>query len=143
MIEASDAIGHWVSAHGLGRYAPDTSRALGLRRNGQIVAGVIYQDWNGQSVVMHIAIDGRLTPSFVGAIADYTFNVCNVEKAIAPVSSDNRNIINLIEKVGFIEEARVRNATPGGDLLLYTLNRSDCRYLGDRYAIRAQSARAA
>jgi RimJ/RimL family protein N-acetyltransferase len=143
MIEASDQIGEWVAAHGLGRYAPETSRALGLRRNGKIVAGAIYQDWNGQSVVLHIAIAGKLTPAFLGAMADYTFNVCNVEKAIAPVSSDNLNIINLIEKVGFIEEARVINATPGGDLLYFTLHRDNCRFLGERYAKRTKSASAA
>ena len=47
-----------------GAYNPDRSNAVGLMRDGKIVAGVVYENYNGQSVVCHICVKGRMTPAF-------------------------------------------------------------------------------
>jgi hypothetical protein len=39
----------------------------------------------------------------------------------------------LVEKMGFTEEARIKNGMADGDLILYTLAKENCKYLGERY----------
>jgi hypothetical protein len=132
-IASGPEIGYWVDKQlGVGYHA-ERSNAIGLVREGEIVAGVVYQNWNGRSLVTHIAATGRLTKFYLWAIYDYAFNVCGVDKIIAPVSSENEKSIRMVSRMGFAEEARIKDAQPEGDIILFTMKKSDCRFLGDRY----------
>jgi RimJ/RimL family protein N-acetyltransferase len=64
---------------------------------------------------------------------DYPFNVCGVDKIIAPVGSKNAKAIRLVRKMGFTEEARLKDADTDGDIVFLTMTREACRYLGHRY----------
>lgn len=132
-IVTGDAVGEWVAPRVGGTFTTQDSEAVGLERDGTIIAGVLYENWNRRSIVAHIAVEGRLTRSFIAAIFDYAFNVCDVEKIISPVGSGNTKSIRLAERMGFTEEARITDAHPDGDLLIFTLRRSNCRFLGGRY----------
>lgn len=132
-IESSTEVGEWVCSHTGGGYHEARSNALGLRKDGEIVAGVVYENWNGRSVVCHIAFIGRLTPAYLAAVFDYPFNVCGVDKIIAPVSSGNSKALRLVSKMGFTEEARIHNADTNGDIVFLTMARESCRFLGRRY----------
>jgi RimJ/RimL family protein N-acetyltransferase len=49
------------------------------------------------------------------------------------VESHNLKSIKLIENMGFTEEGRIKDSQPNGDIILYTMAKGDCRFLGDRY----------
>lgn len=132
-IVSGPAVGRWVAMQMNGAFSPDTSTAIGFEDDTGIKAGVIYENWNGKSLVVHLAIKGRITRAFLGAIFRYGFVTCGIEKAIAPVSSGNEKINSFVKKVGFIEEARITDAAPDGDIVLYTLKKADCKYLGEQY----------
>lgn len=125
--------GTWVAAQINGSYIPGASQAIGLERDGSMVAGVLYEHWNGRSIVAHIAVSGRMNPAFLAAIFDYPFNVCGVQKVICPIPSDNARSIKLASNMGFREEARISDAAPTGDIILYTITKADCRFLRKRY----------
>lgn len=125
--------GHWVADRIEGGYFAERSEAIGLKRNGELVAGVIYEHFNHRSIWAHIAAEGRMTPAYLAAIFDYPFEVADVDKVICPVGSDNVKATKLVKKMGFTEEARIRDARPAGDIVIYTLCRGDCRFLGRRY----------
>lgn len=115
-------------------FGPETATAIGLQRsNGDIDAGVIFENWNGKSLVAHMAVTGRITRKFLGAIFRYAFEKCGVEKVILPVSSGNVQSNRFVRHLGFTEEARIRDADPRGDIIFYTLKKSECRFLGARY----------
>jgi len=122
-------IGHWVAKNVDGKYHAELSNAIGLVRNDEIVAGVIYENYNGRSLMVHIAITGRLTPTFLKEIFKYPFETCGVNKIIATVSSVNVKSIKLVENMGFTEEGRIRDAAPDGDIILYTMSDKDCRFI--------------
>ena len=130
-IVSGPEVGRWVAMQMNGAFSPDTSTAIGFEDDNGIRAGVIYENWNGKSLVVHLAIKGRITRKFLGAIFRYGFVTCGIEKAIAPVSSGNEKINSFVKKVGFIEEARITDAAPDGDIVLYTLKKADCKYLGE------------
>ena len=129
-------MGQWVAKRIRGGYFEGRSEAIGLERNGKLVAGVIYENWNHKSIWCHIAVDGRLTPAYLAAIFDYPFNICQVEKIIVPVGSDNEESLQLVKKMGFVEEARIKDGRPDGDIVFLTLAYENCRYIGNRYASR-------
>jgi hypothetical protein len=126
-------VGHWVAKQTEGAYFAEKSQAIGLNRDGETVAGVIYENWNGRSIVCHIAFLGRLTPLFLYTVFKYPFITCNVLKIIAPITSTNDKALKVVQKMGFVEEARITNAGPTGDIVFMTLARESCRFLGGRY----------
>jgi RimJ/RimL family protein N-acetyltransferase len=129
-IVQGDAVGHWVAARVQGKYFEEGSQAIGLERDGQIIAGVIYENWNQASIVCHIAIEGRMTKGYLKAIFAYPFEFCKVKKIIVPVVSNHAKSLKLVTKMGFVEEARLKDAAPDGDIIFLTLAREKCRFLG-------------
>lgn len=114
-------------------WKPEGAEAIGWMKDGEIVAGVWYEDFNPQSITTHIAISGALTKRFLSVIFDYPFMQLGVQKIIAPVLEDNADSIRLVTKMGFKEEARLNNVHPLGDMLFFVMNKIDCKYLGARY----------
>lgn len=141
-VESGPEIGLWV-ADQLGRgYFAERSNAVGLRRGQEIVAGVIFENWNRRSIVVHIAATGRMTPTFIAAIFDYAYVVCGVEKVIVTIEDTNAKSIGICEAMGFTKEATITDSHPGGDQFVYTLRKSECRFLDKRYARRISQAHA-
>ena len=132
-IVQGEEIGNWVAQKIDGGYFAEQSSAIGLMKDGKILAGVIYENWNKQTVFCHIAVEGRLTKSYLKAIFDYPFNVLNVQKIIVPVVTDNQKSIKLVINMGFVEEARIKEGSPSGDIIFMTLAKKDCRFLGVHY----------
>lgn len=131
-IVSGKAVGEWVAAK-VGGVLQDNSTAIGLERDGQLVAGAFYENWNRRSIVGHIAIHGKITIGFVRAICSYPFDDCGVHKLIGPISSNNKKAIKFAIRIGFEEEARIKDADPDGDIILFTLTKDKCRYLGVRH----------
>lgn len=126
-------IGAWVANRIDGKFDADTSSSIGLQKDGQTVAGVIYENWNKASIFCHIAVEGRLTKAYLKAIFDYPFNVCQVKKIIVPVVSNHVKSIKLVTNMGFTEEARIADGSQDGDMIFLTMTKENCRFLGVRY----------
>ena len=135
-IVNGERVGAWVARRIRGGSFEERSQAIGLECNGELVAGVIYENFNHKSIWCHIAVEGRMTPTYLAAIFHYPFHTAQVDKIIVPVGSDNEESVRLVEKMGFSQEARIKEARPEGDLILYSLTREACRYLGERYGKR-------
>lgn len=133
-------MGEWVASKTDGAYFKEKSAAIGLERNGRLEAGVIYENWNGVSIVCHIAFIGRLTPEFLAAVFHYPFSQCGVSKLIGPVCGWNPRAHTLVQHLGFREECRIADACPSGDIIFYTMARDACRFLEGRYGEKRQAA---
>jgi hypothetical protein len=131
-IVSSPEVGHWTMARTEGAYNPDRSVAIGLEKDGELVAGTVYEMWNGRSVVCHITWD-QITPAYLAAVYDYPYNVANVDKIIGPISSNHTRALKLVTKMGFSEEARIKDGAPDGDIVFMTQTPDRCRYLEPRY----------
>ena len=132
-IVSGPHVGAWVTAQTEGAFDPNRSTAIGLERDGKIVAGTVYENWNGRSVVCHIAWE-RVTPAYMAAVYDYAYNVANVDKIIGPISSNHTRALALVSKMGFSEEARIKGAAhDSGDIVLMTQTPDKCRFLEPRY----------
>ena len=129
-IVSGPEVGHWVASKHGGNYAESTSQAIGLERDGKLIAGVIYEGWNHKSIVCHIAIEGAVTRAFMKAVCEYAFHTCGAHKVIGPIPSDNEKAIKNAARIGFTEEARIKDAAPNGDIIMFTITADQCRFLG-------------
>jgi hypothetical protein len=75
-------------------------------------------------------------------VYDYPYNVANVDKIIGPISSKHTRALKLVTKMGFSEEARIKNAAPDGDIVFMTQTPDKCRYLEPRYGQKITGATA-
>ena len=103
-------------------------------QDGQLVAGVLYEDFTGPNVVCHIAGEGNwANRDYLGVIFDYPFNQLGVKRITAPISSTNIKSINLVTRMGFTLECTLAQATPDGDLHLFRMWREECKYIRGKY----------
>lgn len=99
--------------------------------SGMPLAGVIYDAYNGASIMAHIWVAPHARPSkdWFAAIFDYPFNRLNVHKIIGQVRSTNKRAIELDQHFGFELECTVKGFYPEADLLVFTMTRDQCRVL--------------
>jgi RimJ/RimL family protein N-acetyltransferase len=133
VIVVGPRVGHWVSDRLEATFNPELDEAIGLEKKGQIVAGVVFDNFNGRSICIHVAAEGShwLTRSFIRAVFTYAFDVAKVNKLIGPVDSTNERAMRFDEHLGFVPEAVLTGAGRHGDLILYSMTRQQCRFLKD------------
>ena len=104
--------------------------AIGLERDGKLVAGTIYEGYNGHNVWMHVAIPVRITPAFLRYCFRYPFIELGCKRVSGYVEASNAKARRFDEHLGFQQEAVLRGAaSDGGDVILYRMTREDCRYV--------------
>jgi RimJ/RimL family protein N-acetyltransferase len=108
-------------------------RAIGLEKDGKLVAGVVYDYYTGANICLHIAaVPGRrwLTKEFLWFMFFYPFEQLGVKRitGIIPESNvDSRKFAQGLH--GATLEARLKDAHPDGDMLIFRMFKEDCMYL--------------
>ena len=126
-------VGRWVYARIGGIYHPEASASIGLERHGEIVAGVVFYNWNGVSAMASIAAASPLSRDFLKAIFRYPFVVGGLSQIVVTIAGENPKSLRLATRMGFLEQARLPDAHINGDLVFMVLRRENCRFLGARY----------
>lgn len=107
------------------------AQCIACIEEGTVIAGVVYDHYNDLTIQAHIWIEEGKVPSraWFGAIFDYPFNRLGVHKILGQVAENNAEAQKLDEHFGFSEEARIRDFSLDGDLILYSMTREQCRVL--------------
>ena len=131
-------VGPWVCARAGGTFSPTTSQCIGLERDGELVAGVLFEGYNGSSIRMHVASDGSrqwMTREFLAVCFGYPFLQLKVKKILGLVDSMNENALAFDRALGFKAEHEIEDAGKTGSLVILSMSRKDCRWLklGARY----------
>lgn len=108
-------------------------KGVGLEKDGELIAGVLYEGFNGQNVWAHLAgKPGKrwMNRQFLWYGFHYPFNEMGVKRISGYVNASNTEARRLNEHFGYQEEARLKGAAPdGGDVILYVMWRENCRFL--------------
>jgi RimJ/RimL family protein N-acetyltransferase len=80
---------------------------------------------------MHVASFNKrwLSKSLLFVVFGYPFLQLGCLKVIGRVAAHNNQALEFDLKLGFKEEARIRDVYPEGDLLILTMRRDQCRWL--------------
>jgi len=128
-------VGRWVCSRIGGSFDASSATAIGLERDGELIAGVVFDHFNGRSISMHVAGEGGhwMTRGYAKACFGYVFNQLKVKKVIGLVDSANLAARRYDEHLGFRLESVITDAGREGDLLIYTMTAGECRWLGEKH----------
>lgn len=128
-----DRIGDFVSGK-VGMEGWSNFRAIGLEKDGELIAGVVYDNYNKATIFMHIAAKpGRkwLTRNFLWFMWYYPFVQLGVKRVTGIIPLSNKDSINFANGLkGARLEALLKDAHPDGDMAIYCMFKQDCKYLG-------------
>ena len=132
MIITGDAVCHYVSRKTSGEYFGG-GVGFGIEKNGQIVCGVMFENFTGRSMQIHVAKepDARMSKTWLKALFGFAFLRCKVNKIIGVIDSENSESLRFTRHIGFTDEAFIKDAGPNGDFYILTMTRQQCRFLGD------------
>lgn len=104
---------------------------IGLEKNGELIAAVAYGWFNQISMHQHIAVapGERMTKEFFWFMFYYPFVQIGVKMLISFNSTDNPRAVRLAQHAGYRLHSKVKCASPGGDMILWTMTRDDCKPL--------------
>ena len=130
-------VGPWTAERLGADWVPGAVACIGLLEVGadgseQLIAGVLFSDYNRASIQMHVAAEPGarwLTKAYLGFCFQYAFNQAKVNKVLGYVGSQNKVAQRFDEHIGFQLETSIQEAHPDGTLLIYSMTRAQCRWL--------------
>ena len=128
-----DQVLPFVQSHVQGLRRCEDMTAIGLRKNGELVAGAIFEGFNGRNLWVHLAgAPGSrwMTRDYLKLCFAYAFLACGVDRLSGYVNASNAQARRLNEHFGYRQEATLQGAAAdGGDVLIYVMWRKDCRFI--------------
>jgi RimJ/RimL family protein N-acetyltransferase len=128
-----DIVGPWVVEKTGGFWLAGSGTTVGLVDDQKgLIAGILYQDYNGANVSMHIAAEPGarwMTREFLWAAFHYPFEQLKCKRVTGLVADTNLVARRFDEHLGFSLEATLKDAHIEGDLLVYVMHKKDCRWL--------------
>ena len=107
--------------------------AIGLERDGELVAAVIFNFFSGADIAMHIAaVPGRrwMTRELLRAAFRYPFVQLGCRRVTGYVPASNTDALRFDRHLGFVQEGVMREALESGeDVIVLGMLRSECRWL--------------
>lgn len=135
LSDDNELIGSWVFRQVGKAWAPEGRTSIGLERDGEVLAGLVFEDYTGTSVFAHSAVKHPHVPlrKFLVAVFYYAFVDLGVDKLIGMVPSYNLRALKANLWLGFHAEAVIEGVFPNGDLVIMVMNRQDCKLLASDY----------
>jgi RimJ/RimL family protein N-acetyltransferase len=131
VYDQKDRIGAWV-ARQVGQGADWGSfYALGVVSGDDVIAGVVFNNFNGANATCHIAIARytRLVPAMVQAACKYAFNFAGLKRLTGMVPSNEPQVLAFDKHLGFEEEFVMKDGAPGADMHVLVMWPDTCRWL--------------
>lgn len=111
--------------------------AIGLEKDGALVAGVVFNLKAGKNILMHVASDGSrhwMTPAYLSACFRYAFVQEGCNHITGLVRADNHAAQRFDEGLGFVRRGLLPCACEDGtDLIIYGMLKEECRFIDGKY----------
>lgn len=116
---------------GLGKFRDD-AHAIGLEREGELVAVSVYDNFSLADCYVHLASDGSkrwMNRAFLVAGFAYPFLQLNLRRITGIVPASNHAALALNEHLGYAREGYCRHALPNDDVVILGMLREDCKWI--------------
>lgn len=115
---------------------PAGATFIAVRNEDEFMGGWMFERWTGPGGVVHVhwaanpQARGRwITRTTLNLVAAYVFGQLECKAAIGEAPANNSYVCGLNERVGFKRYTRIEGYFPDGDLVIYRMLKSDCRWL--------------
>lgn len=105
----------------------DIVQAIGLERNGELVAVTGYNNFTSKACHVHFSINKGAYPTkqYIWFVHYYPFIQAGLDALIALLPKKNGQIIRLVNHLGY----EFRCSMDEADLMLYTMTKQNCRFI--------------
>lgn len=137
VFDDKERVGAWVAERVEQSSSWGSFYSCGVESDGKLVAGVVFNNFNGHNCTVHIAVEktGRYLASLLEASADYAFRQCKLKRLTGLVDASNVKAFRLDKHIGFEHEFTMRSAgSDGGDLHVLVMWPDKCRWWKTRGA---------
>lgn len=105
--------------------------AIGLEEDGSLVAGVVYNEYRGNSIHVSIASShpkwaNRKT---LFAFFAYPFLQLKVKRLTAYTGKSMASVRKFLERLGFVMEGTMRQGFVDDDCVIYGMLKDECRWI--------------
>lgn len=105
---------------------------IGLERDGEIVAVVVFDTFSKVDCNIHIASDGTaawMTKSLLLATFAFPFTQLKLNRITGVIPAKNTQAIAFDENLGFVREGYCPKALPDDDVVIMGMLRETCRFI--------------
>jgi len=104
---------------------------IAREERGELWGGASYTGYTGSSVGVHTAgfRPDWINQDLLWVCFHYPFVQLGCSKLLGQVPSSNLKALEFDLKMGFIEETRVKDVFPDGDLVVMSMKKETCRWL--------------
>jgi RimJ/RimL family protein N-acetyltransferase len=129
-IVIGEHVSRWV-VNQLGGVYTGAEVGIGLEKNGELIAGVSYYQYNGRSIAMSIAAKGKrwANRNYLHAIFAYPLRQLKLNKVLALIDSENVESMRFAQKLGAKREATIEGAGKFGDMVVWSMSLNHCKWL--------------
>lgn len=135
-IEDLPALLSWAAERiGLQSFKAD-AKAIGIKRDGEIAAVVVYDCFGPVDCNMHVASDGSghwLSRRTLVEVFSYPFITLDLRRVTALVPNKRKHAIRFNEHLGFRLEGLCPEAMPDDDIQIRGMLRRECRFIPPEY----------
>ena len=124
VFDDKERVGAWVADQVDQTSSWGDLYAMGAEANGQIVSGVVFNNFNESNSTCHIAVSkpNRLFLELLDHAYSYAFGQCKLKRLTGLVASDNHKALRLDKHIGFVEEGVMAKAgRQGQDIITLVL----------------------
>lgn len=135
IFDDKERVGAWVAEQVEQKASWGAFYAMGVEQGGEIVAGIVMNNFNGSNATCHIAVTkpGKAMIRLFEAFCDYAFNQCKLKRLTGMVPESKPKVLAFDLHLGWEQEFVMKCAAPDGEDMHILVMRPDrCRWLKRR-----------
>ena len=78
--------------------------AMGVIRDNKIIGQILFQNYTGANVDMHLYTPGCFSKNIINLVYSYMFNELSCKRVTAKVLPTNEKLLQLLPRLGFVYE---------------------------------------
>lgn len=128
-----ERVGAWVASRL--NCAWGAFEAIGMEEDGELIAGVVIDNYVPNArCTMHVAAVGKrwMTREYLWFCFAFVFVQLKCKVIVGLVDADNADALRFDKHLGFEETCRIEGGSGDCDLIVLTMPRRKCRWLGIR-----------
>ena len=104
---------------------------IAREEDGELWGGVTFTGYTGVSIGIHVASfrPDWINIDMIWVTFNYPFVQLGCSKLLGQVPASNLKALEFDLKLGFIEETRIKDVFPDGDLVVMSMKKEACRWL--------------
>jgi hypothetical protein len=112
-------------------FNPYGETVISSSKDGELLGGTIFSDFTGTSLCMHVTgiAPNWLSRNLMWVTFSYVFVQCRCVVALGRVATTNKEAMNFNHRIGFEDVATIKDAVPGGDVIILQMRKENCKWL--------------